>query len=88
MQEDLMEISENDVPEENSSNPLDAIRKFCVECSGGHTVKSCPSDGTTDPMCKLFPFRLGKNPFRKKVELSETEKSLRAERLANARRKS
>jgi len=88
MQEDLMEISENDVPEENSSNPLDAIRKFCIECSGGHTVKSCPSDGSTDPMCKLFPFRLGKNPFRKKVELSETEKSLRAERLANARRKS
>ena len=83
-----MEISENDVPEENSSNPLDAIRKFCIECSGGHTVKSCPSDGSTDPMCKLFPFRLGKNPFRKKVELSETEKSLRAERLANARRKS
>ena len=82
-----MEISENDVPEENSSNPLDAIRKFCIECSGGHTVKSCPSDGTNDPMCKLFPFRLGKNPFRKKVELSETEKSLRAERLANARRK-
>ncbi len=79
-----MEISGIDVAEENSSNPLDAIRKFCVECSGGHTVKSCPSDGSVDPMCKLFPFRLGKNPFRKKTSLSEEQKFLRAERLKSA----
>jgi hypothetical protein len=79
-----MIIAENDVPEENSSNPLDAIRKFCIECSGGHTVKSCPSDGSSEPMCKLFPFRLGKNPFRKKTSLSEEQKFLRSERLRTA----
>jgi hypothetical protein len=68
-----------------SSNPLDAIRKFCIECSGGHTVKSCPSDGTTDPMCQLFPFRLGKNPLRKTKVFSEEQKKSMADRLAAKR---
>ena len=54
-----------------SKKPLQAIRYFCFECMGWdrryedsgrpiEDVKHC-----TDPMCPLFDFRLGKNPFHK-----------------------
>jgi len=42
------------------TNPLKAIRRNCIECSGGNTaevamcvIKHCP----------LYPYRFGKNPF-------------------------
>ena len=42
--------------------PLKAIRRNCLECSGGSAgeVKNCI---ITD--CVLYPFRLGRNPHRK-----------------------
>ena len=45
-------------------NPTTAIRAHCVECMGGYTkeVDACPSK-----QCALYPFRLGKNPFHKRV---------------------
>jgi hypothetical protein len=51
------------------TRPLKAIREHCVECFGGQrkTVRRCPSVN-----CLLWPFRLGKNPFRKKK--TETQK--------------
>jgi hypothetical protein len=41
--------------------PLKAIRAHCLECVCGSApeVKLC-----TDENCWLYPFRLGKNPFR------------------------
>lgn len=40
--------------------PLQAVHKFCLECAGGPSgVKDC---GGRD--CKLYPYRLGKNPAR------------------------
>ena len=51
--------------------PLKAIRLFCLECMGWDRTKS-KSDkpfedvkNCTDPMCPLFDFRFGKNPFLK-----------------------
>lgn len=52
-------------------SPAKAIRLFCFECNGWDRrkkdsgkpfefVKDC-----LDPMCPLFDFRFGKNPFRK-----------------------
>jgi hypothetical protein len=43
-------------------SPLKAIRAHCLECVCGsrEEVRQC-----TDESCWLFPFRLGKNPYRK-----------------------
>ncbi len=42
--------------------PLKAIRKKCLDCSGGSRaeVREC-----TIPDCSLYLYRLGKNPARK-----------------------
>ena len=43
------------------TNPLRAIRAFCLECMGGSAdgVREC-----TAPNCWLYSYRLGRNPFR------------------------
>lgn len=63
---------------EYKTNPVKAIREFCIDCCGGsrETVKVCPS-----VKCALYPFRMGKNPFRQKRELTEEQKAAIAERL-------
>ena len=64
------------------TNPVKAIRAFCLECCGGssYEVKDC-----TSKECNLYPFRLGRNPYRTKRELTEEQKAAAAERLAVAR---
>jgi hypothetical protein len=39
--------------------PIRAIRKYCLDCLGGHykEIRLCPS---TD--CALHPYRMGKRP--------------------------
>ena len=53
--------------------PLKAIRLKCLDCSGDSAdeVRKC-----VIPHCPLYPFRLGKNPFRK----PPTEKQMEASR--------
>ena len=65
------------------TNPVKAIREHCIECFGGHVseVKSC-----TNTKCALYPFRMGKNPYRQKREMSEDQKEAARERLAAARK--
>lgn len=43
-------------------NPMRLIRDFCIECSGGNQseARKC-----TAYSCQLWPYRMGKNPFRK-----------------------
>lgn len=64
-------------------NPVKAIRAFCLECSGDSTaeVKNCPRE-----VCPLYPFRLGKNPYRQRREMTEEEKQALAYRLREARK--
>lgn len=64
------------------TNPVKAIRAFCIDCCGGsaYEVKLC-----TAPKCALYPFRLGKNPYRTKREMTEEQRAEAAERLAKAR---
>ena len=59
-------------------NPLKAIREKCLDCMCGSPVevKRCVCDD-----CPLFPFRFGKNPFRKKRELTDEQKKQLAEKL-------
>ena len=65
------------------TNPIKAIRTFCLECSGDSfaEVKSCPRE-----VCPLYPFRLGKNPYRQRREMTEQEKQVLADRLREARK--
>ena len=48
-------------------NPLRAIREKCLDCSCQQPieVKEC-----TVATCALYPFRLGKNPYRAKRVMS------------------
>ena len=64
-------------------NPVKAIRAYCLECSCGQTseVKACPVYN-----CPLYPFRMGKNPYRQRREMSEGEKQVLADRLKEARK--
>ena len=65
------------------TNPVKAIRAYCLECSCGATseVKYCPIDN-----CPLYPFRFGKNPYRQRREMTEEEKQVLADRLKEARK--
>jgi len=45
-------------------------------------VKNC-----TARDCPLYPFRLGRNPFRTKREMTEEQRTAAVERLAKAREK-
>ena len=66
------------------TNPIKAIRAFCVECCGGsaHEVSLC-----TATECQLYEFRFGKNPYRSKREMSEEQRAAASERLRQAREK-
>jgi len=57
---------------------LKAIRAKCVDCSGGSHAEVA---GCLVKNCALYPFRMGKNPWR--AELSAEQ---RAERAAHLRR--
>lgn len=65
------------------TNPVKVIRAYCLECSNGQPseVKYCPVE-----KCPLFPFRMGKNPFRQKREMSEEQKKAVSDRLREARK--
>ncbi len=62
--------------------PLKAIRAKCLDCSAGsaHEVKHC-----VIPECPLYPFRFGKNPFRKRRALTDQQRREIAERLRKSR---
>ena len=64
---------------EHVPSVLKAVKKHCIECSGYQRdeVKHC-----TVTKCYLWPFRLGKNPYRKKRELSEEQKIAMSNRMS------
>lgn len=68
-------------PKTSRTNPVKAIRLKCLDCSGGSRdeVEKC-----SIATCALYPFRLGKNPFRTvtKREYTEEQKELLKKRLA------
>jgi len=73
------------------TKPLGAIKRFCGECMGmDRRIKTpqFPHDdirNCTDPMCPLFDFRFGKNPFMKRL-LSEEQKKAARERMLLVRK--
>ena len=67
-----------------NTNPVKAIREFCLQCCGGKAVdvKEC-----TSTICPLKPFRFGKNPYRTKRTMTDEQREKAAERLKAAREK-
>jgi hypothetical protein len=59
-------------------NPLKALRARCLDCCCGSAseVRKCLSIG-----CPSWPFRMGKNPFRVRRQLSDEQKREMADRL-------
>lgn len=70
---------------ENPTNPVKAIRAYCLDCAGDspNEVKLCPCVD-----CALYPFRFGKNPYRKKRILTDEQKEKLVQGLSNHRNKS
>ena len=68
----------------NLKNPVKAIRAKCMDCCCNQVgeVEKCPAED-----CPLYPFRMGKNPFRTKREMSDEQKEHMREVLAAAREK-
>lgn len=62
-----------------NTNVLRAIRLKCYDCSSyqSNEVRDCIVTN-----CPLYPFRLGKNPFRKK-ELTDEKRNELRERFIN-----
>ena len=68
--------------------PVKAIRAKCLDCCCGSSqeVAQCTCDGIHGTLCPLYKYRKGHNPNRGKRELSEEQRQINAERLANARK--
>lgn len=60
---------------------LKVIRSKCIDCCGGeqNEVRMCTAVG-----CQLWPYRMNKNPFRKRSLTDEQRKEL-ADRLSRSR---
>lgn len=93
MLEDARDIAKQHISEKAQRNPVKAIRAKCIDCCGGENIvneiKECPIK-----KCALYPFRLGKNPYRSKNEegkpkrvMSEEHKEKLREALKRARQK-
>lgn len=61
---------------------LKAIKENCIECMGGQVseVKMCELE-----KCKLYKYRLGKDPDRTPRVMTEEQRAAAAERLKKAR---
>jgi hypothetical protein len=59
-----------------------AIREKCMECSNWSPVEvsKCSAED-----CALYPFRFGKDPGRKKVEMSDERRRELSEQLKRGR---
>lgn len=54
-------------------SPLKDIRNYCIQCGGSHKgARLCETTG-----CYLWPYRMGKNPFRKQKTQAQLEASRR-----------
>ena len=66
----------------HTNTPIKAIRAKCLDCccDQPNEVKLCVSEN-----CALYPFRLGKNPYRAKREYTPEQRAIMAERLKASR---
>ena len=67
-----------------TTNPVKVIREKCLRCccDSANEVALCHIEA-----CPLWPWRMGKNPYRKKKVLTNEQKLVITERLRKAREK-
>lgn len=77
-----MDVDTKNEVAEKKPTAIRAIRKKCIDCSGGSRdeVKKCELQD-----CPLHPFRLGKNPNITGRSMSEEQKQAARERLKKFR---
>jgi hypothetical protein len=74
-----------------AKSPLKAIKQFCFECMGMDRCERNPPKphddvkNCTDPVCPVFDFRFGKNPYLKR-KLSQEQREAAVKRLKTANR--
>lgn len=58
-------------PRSLEARPLTAIREKCIDCCCGsvYEVEKCTAE-----RCPLWPWRFGKNPYKKKREYTEEQR--------------
>lgn len=63
---------------EPKTNPVKVIREKCLDCCCGSIkeVKLCTAE-----RCPLWPWRMGKNPYRKVRVLTDEQKAAMCDRL-------
>lgn len=63
-------------------SPLQAIKMKCWDCCGGSSdeARLCTCKDT----CVLYPFRMGKNPFKEKRVWTEEQKEAQRNRFKKA----
>lgn len=59
------------------TNPVKAIRAYCLNCclENANEVAQCSATG-----CELWEFRMGKNPYRAKQQLTPEQEEARRQR--------
>ena len=63
-------------------SPLKAIRRNCIICIG--SIREVPNC-TAEKSCPLFPFRMGKNPFRTPRVVTNEQREAARERFQKIR---
>jgi len=56
---------------DRAATPIDSIRAFCLHCMGGSSRKAV--DECTAPRCPLYPYRYGKRPSGKLIQIGVEE---------------
>lgn len=65
------------------TNPVKAIREKCLDCCCGSYIEVT---NCTVTKCALYPFRLGKNPYRQRRKISEEQKQQFIHRMQESRK--
>jgi len=74
-------MENTEMEDEKITSPIKAIRAKCMDCcyDQREEVRLCPAKD-----CPLWPFRMGKNPYRTRT-LTDEQRQAAKERLAKAR---
>ena len=77
--EDARDVADNNISKKSQRNPVKAIRAKCIDCCGAEDYTNRIRDCEITK-CAIHPFRMGKNPYREKKQLTEEQQAMYKER--------
>ena len=83
MTKDAREIANQNISKNSQKNPVKAIRAKCIDCCGAEDYNKRIAECDI-VKCALHPFRMGKNPYRQKKQISEEQKEKFSDRMKKA----